>query len=135
MQPGTDSALADDLQQGTAQAGFGLLGKGEAAKAKAVFERLLHGQPTQTAAAYGLGRSYLEPGTTADATRLFELAAKLKGAAQLPIDYRLGLALQAQGQTKPARAAYARFVAGGRGQGKSLDDAEKRLAQLGGPPG
>ena len=135
VQPGTDSALADDLQQWTAQAGFGLLGKGEAAKAKAVFERLLREQPTQAVAAYGLGRSHLALGATADATRLLELAAKLKGAAQLPIDYRLGLALQAQGQAEPARAAYARFVAGGRGQGKSLDDARKRLAQLGGPPG
>ena len=135
VQPGADSALADDVQQWTARAGFGLLGKGEATKAKAVFERLLREQPTQSAAAYGLGRSHLELGATAEATRLFEQAAKLKGAAQLPIDYRLGLALQAQGQTEPARAAYARFVAGGRGQAKSLDDARKRLAQLGGPPG
>jgi len=101
VQPGTDSARADDVQQWTAQAGFGLLGKGDAAKARPVFEQ----------------------------------AAKLKGAAQLPVDYRLGLALQAQGQTEPARAAYARFVAAGRGQGKSLDDAKKRLAQLGGPTG
>ena len=135
VQPGADSALADDVQQWTARAGFGLLGKGEAAKAKSVFERLLREQPTQAVAAYGLGRSQLELGATAEATRLFEQAAKLKGAAQLPIDYRLGLALQAQGQTEPARAAYARFVAAGRGQGKSLDDARKRLAQLGGPPG
>lgn len=135
VQPGADSALADDVQQWTARAGFGLLGKGEAAKAKSVFERLLREQPTQAVAAYGLGRSQLELGATAEATRLFEQAAKLKGAAQLPIDYRLGLALQTQGQTEPARAAYARFVAAGRGQGKSLDDARKRLAQLGGPPG
>ena len=134
VQPGTDSALAAEVEQWTAQAGFGLLGKGEAAKAKSVFERLLREQPTQAVAAYGLGRSQLALGETAEATQLFEQAAKLEGAAQLPIDYRLGLALQAQGQTESARAAYARCVATGRGQGKSLDDARKRLAQLGGPP-
>ena len=134
VQAGTDSALADDVQQWTAQAGFGLLGKGEAAKAKPVFERLLREQPTQAVGAYGLARTLMELGATVEATRLFEQAAKLKGATQLPVDYRLGLALQAQGQTEPARAAYARFVAAGRSQGKSLDDARKRLAQLGGPP-
>jgi tetratricopeptide (TPR) repeat protein len=134
VQPGTDSALADDVQQWTAQAGFGLLGKGEAAKARPVFECLLREQPGQAVGAYGLGRTQLELGTPAEAARLFEQASRLKGAQQFPVDYRLGLALQAQGQTEPARAAYARFVASGRGQGKSLDDAKKRLAQLGGPP-
>ena len=134
VQPGTDSALADDVQQWTTQAGFGLLAKGEAAKARPVFERLLREQPTQAAGAYGLGRSQMALGAQAEAGRLFEQAAKLKGAAMLPIDYRLGLALQAQGQTEAARAAYARFVAAGRGQGPSLYDARKRLAQLGGPP-
>ena len=49
----------------------------------------------------------------------------------LPIDYRLGIALQAQGQAEAAKAALARFVAAGRGSNKSLDDARKRLAQLG----
>lgn len=135
VQAGADASLADDVQQWLAAAGFGLLGKGQAAQAKPVFERLQREQPAQAMGAYGLGRVLFEQGELAEAVKRFEQARPLKGAAQLPIDYRLGVTLQAQGQTEPAKAALARFVAAGKGSGKSLDDAKKRLAQLGQPVG
>ena len=36
---------------------------------------------------------------------------------------------------EPAKGALARFVAAGKGNGKALDDAKKRLVQLGQPAG
>lgn len=128
---GADDALADDVQQWLATAGFGLLGKGQAAQARPVFERLLRQRPDQAVGAYGLGRVLFEHGELAEAVKRLEQSRPLKGAGMLPIDYRLGIALQAQGQAEAAKAALARFVAAGRGSNKSLDDARKRLAQLG----
>ena len=132
---GADDTLGDDVQQWLAAAGFGLLGKGQAVQARPVFERLRREHPAQAMGAYGLGRVLFEQGELAEAVKRFELARPLKGAAQLPIDYRLGIALQAQGQAEPAKAALARFVAAGKGNGKALDDAKKRLVQLGQPAG
>jgi hypothetical protein len=69
-------------------------------------------------------------GAYPEAIRLFEQAARLQGAALFGVDYRLGLALLANGQPEPARAALARCVAAGKGSPKALDDAKKRLSQL-----
>jgi len=134
LQPGSDSALAEDLASWAATAGFALLGKGQVAQARPVFERLVRTQPQHAVGAYGLGRLHLEQGAHAEAVQWLERAGRLRGAAQFPIDYRLGMALQAEGRTEPARAALGRFVAAGRGSSKALDDARKRLAQLGGAP-
>lgn len=46
-----------------------------------------------------------------------------------------GFGLLGKGQAAPAKAALARFVAAGKGNGKALDDAKKRLVQLGQPAG
>ena len=132
---GADGALADDVQQWLAVAGFGLLGKGQAAQARPVFERLQRDHPAHAMGPYGLGRVLFEQGELAEAVKRFEQARLLKGTASLPIDYRLGIALQAQGQAEPAKAALARFVGAGKGSAKALDDAKKRLAQLGQPAG
>jgi len=45
--------------------------------------------------------------------------------------WRVGISLQELGRTDAARASFQRFVAAGKGQKASLDDAKKRLAQLG----
>lgn len=131
VQAGGDAALADDVGQWLAAAGFGLLSKGQAALAKPVFERLQRDHPAQAVASYGLGRVLFEQGEPAEAIKRFEQARAQQGAAILPIDYRLGIALQAQGQTEPAKAALSRFVAAGKGSSKAMEDAKKRLAQLG----
>lgn len=130
-----DPALAEDVAAWMADAAFQLVAKGRAAQARPVFERLQREQPGQAMPAYGLGRVHTELGAPAEAVRWLEQAARLKGASALPIDYRLGLALQADGRTEPARAALARYVAAGKGSAKALEDAKKRLAQLGGTAG
>jgi tetratricopeptide (TPR) repeat protein len=132
VQPGADSALAEDVWKWQAEAGFALLQANQVAQARPVFERLLRDQPTQAAGAYGLGRTLLEAGEAAQAVALLEKAQRLSGASNYPgLTYRLGMALQAGGQPEAAKAALQRFVAAGRGPGKALDDARKRLAQLG----
>ena len=49
----------------------------------------------------------------------------------MPIDYRLGMAWQARGDRDKARAAFSRFIGVGKGNPKNLDDAKKRLTELG----
>jgi len=81
---------------------------------------------------YGLGRVRTDAGAFDEAVKLFELSATLKGAEILPIDYRKGIALQQAGRNDAAKSAFKSFVAAGKGQKSSLDDARKRLEQLGG---
>ncbi|NRF69014.1 tetratricopeptide repeat protein [Aquincola sp. S2] len=130
LRPGADSALADDAAQWAAAAGFGLLKAGRADAARPVFERLLQQRPDQAIGAYGLARVATDANAPAEAVRLLQQSAKLKGAENLPLDYRLGIALQVQGQNDAARAAYDRFIKAGRGARSALDDAKKRLAAL-----
>lgn len=126
----SDPAVVDDMRQWAALAGFQLLGKEQPGKARQVFERLVAQQPAWALGAYGLGRALAVEGQQPEAVRWFEQGRKLRGAEQLPIDYYLGQAYQAQGQAEAARAAYTRFVQRATGQPKQLDDARKRLAQL-----
>ncbi|HSW07262.1 tetratricopeptide repeat protein [Aquabacterium sp.] len=131
VKPGADTAVADDLQALWISAGIGLLGKGQREQARAVFQRLSKDRPDQAAGPYGLARVETEAGAWAEAVALLERSAQLKGAERLPVDYRLGIALQGLGRSDAARAAYQRFIAGGRGSRNALDDAKKRLTQLG----
>lgn len=128
---GTDTAVADDMRQWAGLVGYQWLSKEQPAKARGLFERLAAQQPAWAVGPYGLGRALAAEGKPAEAVRAYEQARKLRGAEQLPIDYRLGLAHEALGQAEPARAAYARYLQRGIGQPKQLDDARKRLAQLG----
>lgn len=132
LQPLADSALAADVDGWARAAAFGLLNKGQHARARSHFERVMRQRPEAAYAPYGLGRVLAETGAPADALTHYEAAAKLKGAAELPIDYRAGIAHQALGSADAARAALRRFVAAGKGSKANLDDARKRLAQLGG---
>lgn len=127
-----DQDLADDVRQWGAQAAFNLVNNGQAAKAQAFFERLTKERPGHAMGPYGLGRVRTEAGAFDEAVKLFESSASLKGAEILPIDYRKGIALQQAGRNDAARVAYKSFVAAGKGQKSSLDDARKRLDQLGG---
>lgn len=128
---GADPAVVDDMRQWAGQVGYLWLSKGQPAKARGVFERLLRDHPGHAHPAYGLGRVQFELGAPAEAARLYEQARPLRGAEHLPIDYRLGIALQAQGQNGAARAAFERAIARPALPRNQLDDARKRLAQLG----
>lgn len=130
--PGADSAVVDDMRQWAGQVGFVWISKGQAAKARGVFERLQRDNPERAEPVFGLARVHAELGAQAEAVQLFEQARKLRGAQYLPIDYRQGIALQAQGQKDAARAMLERAVARGQLQRGQLEDARKRIAQLGG---
>ena len=114
------------------QAGLGAVNAGQAARAQPFFERMLREQPGHSAGAYGLARVRGEQGAWAEALRLYEHAGALKGAQEWPLAYRTGIALQNLGRGEEAKAAFARFVSAGKGQKSSLEDARKRLEQLGG---
>ena len=128
----TDPEVASDVRQWASQAAFSLVNNGQAGKAQSFFERLSKDRPGHATGPYGLARVRTEAGALDDAVKLFELSATLKGAETLPIDYRKGIALQQAGHHEAAKAAFKIFVATGKGQKSSLDDARKRLDQLGG---
>lgn len=130
IQPGNDSALANDISAWSRAAAFALLNEKQPEKARAYFERALREQPELAVAAYGLGRVHSETGAPDQALKLFEQAARLRGAAELPIAYRAGIAQQALGQKDAAKESFKRFVAAGKGPKANLDDAKKRLDQL-----
>lgn len=126
-----EPALASDVRGWGTQAGLGLVNAGRPAEAAPWFERQLKEQPANAAGPYGLARVRGEQGQWAEALRLYEAALGLQGAADWPIAYRQGIALQQLGRNDEAKAAFSRFVAAGKGQKASLEDARKRLAQLG----
>lgn len=130
--PGSDSVLDDDVREWGLGAAFALLNAGQAAPVGDWFERVQRERPTDARAAYGLGRVKAQDNAHAEALVWFERARALDGAGRLPVDYRVGLSQLALGQTGPAREALSRFVKSGKGTKKSLDDARRRLEQLGG---
>ena len=127
----SDLSVAEDATSWGNQASAKLIGDGKAPAAQAFFERLLKDRPGETAGPFGLARVRAEGGAHEQALKLYDQAAQTKGAAHWPIEYRRGIALQELGRKDDARAAFNRFVASGKGQKKSLDDARKRLEQLG----
>jgi tetratricopeptide (TPR) repeat protein len=113
-------------------AGFSLLNDGQAEKARPLFERVMREQPELALGPYGLGRVATDQGQGAEAVALLTKSAKLQGAEQLPVDYRLALALLVQGQRDAARAALQRFVATkGPWSSKTVEEARKKLQDLG----
>jgi tetratricopeptide (TPR) repeat protein len=130
--PGTDAALDDDVRGWGRQAAFGLVNAGQPAKARAWFEQQLRERPGDAMPAFGLGRVLAETGQPAEALALYERAGKGKGAAELPIAYRVGIAQQLVGQNEAAKASFRSFIAAGKGSKRNLEDAKKRLGELGG---
>jgi tetratricopeptide (TPR) repeat protein len=130
--PGADAALDDDVRGWGRRAAFALVNAGQPAKARAWFEQQMRERPADALPPYGLARVLTESGQPAEALALFERASKAKGADELPIAYRWGIALQAAGKADAAKAQFRQFVAAGKGPKRNLDDAKKRLGELGG---
>jgi tetratricopeptide (TPR) repeat protein len=130
IKPGADPSVLEDALQWTVGAAFGLLNKAQPEAARAVFLRLQQQHPDRAIPPYGLARVALDTGVPAEAATLLARAAALKDADRLPIDYRLGMAQQALGQSELARASFQRYLKSSNAQGKSAEDAKKRLAQL-----
>ena len=130
VRPGNDRALADDVAGWTYAAGIALINNGQAERARAAFERLVRERPDDANGLWGLARVQAESGAHAEALKLFHRVTPLSGAERLPIDYRVGISLQALGQKEPARAAFSKFIAAGKGSKKTLEDAKLRLEKL-----
>lgn len=124
------SDLAADVRAWTLQAAFGLLQAGLPDKARVALERLQSEYPAHAGPTYALGRLRAELGDQEEALKLYRQAAGLPGAERWPVAYRMGIAYQKLGRHGDAVAALQRFVAAGKGQKASLDDARKRLEQL-----
>jgi tetratricopeptide (TPR) repeat protein len=124
------SDLAADVRAWTLQAAFGLLQAGQPDRARPALERLQREYPALTGPTYALGRLRAELGEQEEALKLYRQAAELQGAEHWPVAYRMGIAYQTLGRNGDASAALQRFVATGKGQKASLDDARKRLQQL-----
>ncbi len=124
--------LNGDVQSWTMQSGMQLVNAKQPAKAVPAFERLMRDKPNSAAGYYGLARAKGELGDWAEALALLEKSAKLKGADSWPVVYRIGIAQQQLGKTDAAKASFKSFIDAGKGQKNSLEDARKRLEQLGG---
>lgn len=131
LKPGNDVPLAQDILGWQRAACFALLNEGKAELARPHFERLQRERPDLAFPPFGLGRIRSEAGAHAEALKLFDQSRSLKGADELPLAYRAGIAQQALGQKEAARASFAAYVKAGRGNPSNLDDAKKRLEQLG----
>lgn len=132
LPPLGDSALAADVEGWGRAAAFAMLNKGQTAKPKAHFERMMKARPDTAWPAYGLGRVMAETGSPAEALKLYEQSARLRGSSTLPLDYRAGIALQALGRNDDAKGAFKRALAAGKGGKAALEDAKSRLESLGG---
>lgn len=131
VKPGDSKSLQNDLRDAWSQLGVQLLADKQLPKSKTVFEQFVRDYPTQAMGAYGLGRVAIEQGQPDEAIRQLERARSLDGADKLPIDHRLGIALLAKGDKPQAKLALERFVANKKANPRNLEDAKKRLAELG----
>lgn len=131
VRPGDSRSLQNDLRDAWTQLGVQLMADKQWPKSKAIFEQLAREYPAQAIGAYGLGRVATEQGQPDEAIKQLERARTLSGADKLPVDHRLGIALLAKGDKAQAKQALERFVANKRANPRNLEDAKKRLAELG----
>lgn len=101
------------------------------ARSRARFEQLVRQLPELAAPQYQLGRTLADEGRAADALVCFEKARSLRGARALPLEHRIGVAWMDLGDKARAREHLQRFVQDPRAHPNNLEDARKRLQQLG----
>lgn len=128
---GDDQSLARARRTVVGALGLAHLRAGNPPKARETFERLQSEHPGHALGPYGLGRALTDAGAFDEAIQALERSRGLQGANNLPIDYRLALAWLGKGDKSRARPLLERFVAQGRGNPSNLEDAKKRLANLG----
>jgi len=124
--------LAEDMRAWAVQCALGMASTGQSAKAQPAMEKLRREHSAHAGPVYALARLRGEQGAHEEALKLYEQAASLRGAGLYPVSYRIGVVQQELGRPEAAKGALQRYVAAGRGQKASLEDARKRLAQLGG---
>jgi len=131
LQSGGDLELADELREQWLTVGFAYLQDKQVANARSVFERLVQDRPDQPDGHYGLGRALTEQQQWDAAIAELQRAAALPGHEAYPIDYRLGVACQGKGDNTQARAAFVRYLSAPGANRPNIDDAKRRLADLG----
>ncbi|GAA0767065.1 tetratricopeptide repeat protein [Ideonella azotifigens] len=131
VQPGGDLELAVELRGQWNALGLALLQDRQAAKARELFERMVHERPEQPGPHYSLARALSELQQWDAALAELKLAESLPGHENFPIDYRVGVALQGKGDTTQARAAYKRYLGSVNPNPQNVEDIKKRLAELG----
>lgn len=131
VKPGENKELRTTLRKSWSQLGAAQMGAKQAEAARGIFERVQRDFPEHAAGAYGLGRVLTELNKPDEAVAALERARGLEGAAGYPIDYRVGLAWLAKGDKVQAKAALQRYVADKGANARNLEDARKRLAELG----
>ena len=129
--PGREVAANKAWVQGWAGLGLSYLQDKQLPKARAWFEQLIKEQPQAALGPFGLARVAAAEQRWDESAKAFEQARGLEGAKELPIDYRLGLMLQAKGDKAQAKAALERYLAGKAHSKRLSEDARKRLAELG----
>lgn len=131
VKPGDDHTVARELRGSWARLGFEFMDQKSLPKARGIFEALQRDYPAQAVGPYGLGRVLTEMGQPDDAVKALERARGLEGADRLPIDHRVGLALLAKGDKAGAKLALERFVQNKRANPRNVEEAKKKLAELG----
>ena len=131
FRPVADAEVNDAALQIWRGIAFGHVNNGQSIRARPMFERMVREQPQLAIGEFGLARVRFEAGELDAAIAAYEKSAGLLGADELPIDYRLGLALLQKGERERGKAALERFVLAARGNANQLSDAKKRLAALG----
>lgn len=101
------------------------------AKSRARFEQLMQQLPELASPPYQLARTLADEGRQAEAIRFYERSRSLVGAASLPVDYRVGIAWMDLGDKDKARLHLQRFVQDRRANPANVDDARRRLKELG----
>ncbi len=124
--------IVGDVRNWSVQCVLMMVNAGQVAKAQPLAERAWREHPGQAGPAYALARVRGESAAHEEALRLYEQAGALQGAGDWPLDWRIGVEQQALGRNDAAKASLARFIAAGKGSKAPLDDARKRLQQLGG---
>ena len=102
--------------------------------AQALLEKLARQYPHQAMPDYLLGRVAADAGAHAQAIVHYERAQPLEGAAALPLALRLGIAHQDLGAISAARTQLQRALQHRQATPKNLEDAQRRLQQLGVTP-
>lgn len=105
--------------------------KEQHAKSRARFEQLAQQLPELALPVYQLGRTLADEGKPAEALKQYEKAQGLRGAQSLPLEHRIGIAWMDLGDKDKARLHLQRFVQDRRANPSNLEDAKKRLKQLG----
>lgn len=132
VKPGAENKeLRGLLRKSWGQLGAAEMSAKQNDAARGVYERLQRDFPEHAAGSYGMARLLIELNKPDEALALLERARGLEGGASFPIDYRVGLAWLAKGDKGQAKAALQRYVADKGANPRALEDARKRLAELG----